>query len=55
MDWFQDSYLEGSGVDDADPRVSPLLAGDLSGLAPALVVTAGFDPPRRGRCNTRRN
>lgn len=46
MDWFQDSYLEGSGVDDADPRVSPLLAGDLSGLAPALVVTAGFDPLR---------
>ena len=46
MDWFQDSYLEGSGVDDADPRVSPLLAGDLSGLSPALVVTAGFDPLR---------
>jgi len=46
MDWFTNNYLEGSGLDAADPRVSPLLAGDLSGLSPALVVTAGFDPLR---------
>lgn len=42
-DAFARYYLEGAGVDGHDPRVSPLLAPELSGLAPALVVTAGFD------------
>jgi len=42
-DAFARHYLEGTGVTGEDPRVSPLLALDLSGLAPALVVTAGFD------------
>jgi acetyl esterase len=46
MDWFQNCYIEGSGLDISDPLVSPLLAEDLSGLSPALVVTAGFDPLR---------
>lgn len=46
MDWFSERFLGGAQVDAADPRVSPLRADDLSGLAPALVVTAGFDPLR---------
>ena len=46
IDWFQDTYVKGSGLDFSDPLVSPLLAEDLSGLSPALVVTAGFDPLR---------
>ncbi len=46
MDWFEACYVEGSGLQRTDPRVSPVLAADLSGLAPALIVTAGFDPLR---------
>ena len=34
----------GPDDDPSDPEVSPLRAADLSGLAPAILVTAGFDP-----------
>lgn len=43
MDWFMGHYM-GPDADPADPRLSPVRAPDLSGLAPAVVITAGFDP-----------
>ena len=42
--WYVGNYL--AGHDAKDPRVSPFLAPDLSGLAPAVVLHAGFDPLR---------
>jgi acetyl esterase len=46
MDWFEDNYLGPERTHARDPRASPLLGEDLSGLAPAYVVTAAFDPLR---------
>ncbi len=45
MDTWQAFYLP-PGTDAADPRASVLLAPDLTGLPPAYVATAGFDPLR---------
>ena len=45
MDIFEAHYLP-PGTDATDPRVSILLAPDLTGLPPAYVATAGFDPLR---------
>jgi acetyl esterase len=45
MRWFIAHYLRGA-QDALDWRVSPLRAPSLSGVAPALIVTAGFDPLR---------
>lgn len=42
MDLAEENYLVG-GEDRGDPRLSPL-HGDVTGVAPAYVVTAGFDP-----------
>src|SRR5699024_4828847 len=45
MGWYERPYTR-SDEDRLDPRASPLLAEDLSGLPPAHVATAGFDPLR---------
>jgi acetyl esterase len=45
MDWFKGHYLP-NPADGLSPLVSPARTGDLSGLPPALVVTAEFDPLR---------
>ena len=42
MDWYRGQYLPDAAA-ALDPRASPLLAPDLHGLPPAIVLTAGFD------------
>jgi acetyl esterase len=44
MDWYREHYLS-APEQRLDPRASPLL-GELAGLPPTYVVTAGFDPLR---------
>ena len=45
MNWFFNHYLKEAEHWD-DPQASPLLARNLTGLAPAFIMTAGFDPLR---------
>ena len=45
MKWFWRHYLGNSG-NEKEPLASPIYADDLSGLPPALVMTAEFDPLR---------
>jgi acetyl esterase len=43
LDWFYAHYLP-VAADKKNPRISPLAAADLSGLPPAYIMLAGFDP-----------
>ncbi|NMM84464.1 esterase [Rhodococcus sp. SRB_17] len=45
INFYERSFL-GVNADPLNPWVSPLRAPNLSGLPPAIVVTAGFDPLR---------
>ncbi|SDF53750.1 acetyl esterase [Halorubrum xinjiangense] len=47
IEWFSAAYYR-SDIHRRNPYADPINAGDLSGVAPATVVTAGFDPLRDG-------
>jgi len=43
LNWFMDNYIPDHD-DRKDPLASPMLRPDLSGLPPALIIAAEFDP-----------
>lgn len=45
MIWFVGHYAGSDRIDTADPRFAPI-HGDVTGVAPAVVVTAQYDPLR---------
>ena len=47
LEWFLECYYDHE-LHRRNPYADPTNAGDVSGVAPATVVTAGFDPLRDG-------
>ncbi|WEL17128.1 MULTISPECIES: alpha/beta hydrolase [unclassified Halorhabdus] len=47
LEWFENCYYDGE-IHQRNPYADPAAACDLAGVAPATVVTAGFDPLRDG-------
>lgn len=45
MNWFME-HAQPEGFDPADASLSPALSVELGRVAPAIIVTAGFDPLR---------
>lgn len=45
LKFIEEHYL--AGANKMDPKVSPLFEGELAGLPPAFVLTAGLDPLRK--------
>ena len=43
MQWFWDQYLQGD-EHDANPYAAPMQATSFKGLAPAIIMTAEYDP-----------